>query len=85
VRTETTNWLKGVDYDLESARYMLSSRRYLYVVFLCHLALEKNAQGPRFGSNTISSTAKPRPGLSGYLKKTEDVIKWLKQRPELNE
>lgn len=41
VRTDTRNWLEAAVYDLESARHMLSSGRYLYVVFLCHLTLEK--------------------------------------------
>jgi HEPN domain-containing protein len=29
------------EYDLETARHMLVTGRYLYVIFLCHLALEK--------------------------------------------
>jgi HEPN domain-containing protein len=29
------------DYDMETARHMLATGRYLYVIFLCHLALEK--------------------------------------------
>lgn len=29
------------DYDLETAKNMLATGRYLYVVFMCHLALEK--------------------------------------------
>ena len=33
--------MESAEYDLESARYMFSSGRYLYVVFLCHLTLEK--------------------------------------------
>ncbi|MDO8490480.1 MAG: HEPN domain-containing protein [Dehalococcoidia bacterium] len=41
MRPDTINWIEASDYDLESARHMLSSGRYLYVVFLCHLALEK--------------------------------------------
>ncbi|MBI4287833.1 MAG: HEPN domain-containing protein [Chloroflexi bacterium] len=42
VRPDTRNWLEAAEYDLESARHMLSSGRYLYVVFLCHLTLEKS-------------------------------------------
>jgi len=38
---ETQNWIAMSDYDLETARHMLASGRYLYVVFMCHLALEK--------------------------------------------
>jgi HEPN domain-containing protein len=29
------------EYDLETARHMLATGQYLYVVFMCHLALEK--------------------------------------------
>ncbi|MBI3320364.1 MAG: HEPN domain-containing protein [Candidatus Omnitrophica bacterium] len=29
------------EYDMETARHLLATGRYLYVVFLCHLALEK--------------------------------------------
>jgi HEPN domain-containing protein len=29
------------EYDLETARHMSETGRYLYVVFLCHFALEK--------------------------------------------
>jgi len=41
VRKDTSNWIALADYDIETAYQMLSTGRYLYVVFLCHLALEK--------------------------------------------
>jgi HEPN domain-containing protein len=41
VRADTQNWISLAEYDLETARHMLVTGRYLYVVFLCHLALEK--------------------------------------------
>ena len=41
MREDTRNWIAMAEYDLETARYMLHSGRYLYVIFLCHLALEK--------------------------------------------
>ena len=41
MRKDTQNWIAMSDYDLETARHMLVSGRYLYVVFMCHLALEK--------------------------------------------
>jgi HEPN domain-containing protein len=41
MRKDTENWIALADYDLETARHMLATGRYLYVVFLCHLALEK--------------------------------------------
>ena len=41
MRKDTQNWIDLAEYDLETARHMLSTGRYLYVIFLCHLALEK--------------------------------------------
>ncbi|MDP2919640.1 MAG: HEPN domain-containing protein [Dehalococcoidia bacterium] len=41
MRTDTKNWLEMADYDLGTARDMFDSKRYLYVVFFCHLAVEK--------------------------------------------
>jgi HEPN domain-containing protein len=41
VRKDTANWVALADYDIETARHMLLTERYLYVIFLCHLALEK--------------------------------------------
>ena len=37
----TENWLSQVDYDLATAEHMLHTGRYIYVVFMSHLALEK--------------------------------------------
>lgn len=37
----TENWLAQVDYDLGTAEHMLITGRYIYVIFMCHLALEK--------------------------------------------
>ena len=34
-------WLDIADYDLQTAKSMLTSGRYLYVVFMCQQALEK--------------------------------------------
>ena len=41
MRKDTQNWIELVEYDLDTARHMLAAGRYLYVIFLCHLALEK--------------------------------------------
>src|SRR3990172_9799272 len=41
MRADTQNWIATAEYDLETARHMLATSRHLYVVFLCHLALEK--------------------------------------------
>lgn len=38
---ETKNWLEMVEYDITTARQMLRTGRYVYVIFMCHLAIEK--------------------------------------------
>ncbi|RMG95388.1 MAG: HEPN domain-containing protein [Chloroflexi bacterium] len=40
-RADTANWVASSLYDLETAEQMLITKRYLYVIFMCHLALEK--------------------------------------------
>ncbi len=41
MRKDTENWIALADYDIETARYMLEKGRFIYVIFLCHLSLEK--------------------------------------------
>ncbi len=41
MRDDTRNWIACSDYDLETARHMFETGRYVYVIFMCHLALEK--------------------------------------------
>ena len=38
---EVENWRRSSHYDFEAAGGMLSTGHYVYVVFLCHLAIEK--------------------------------------------
>ncbi len=35
------NWILSADYDLKTAANLFKSGRYIYVVFLCHLSIEK--------------------------------------------
>ena len=42
VQTEITRkWLDRVTYDLETAKAMLQTKRYIYVVFMCQQPIEK--------------------------------------------
>ncbi len=41
MRKDTQNWLASAEYDIETAKHMLATGRYLYVILMCHLALEK--------------------------------------------
>ncbi|MFH1259540.1 MAG: HEPN domain-containing protein [Elusimicrobiota bacterium] len=38
-------WLKQSVYDFGTAKAMFTTRRYIYAVFMCHLALEKALKG----------------------------------------
>jgi HEPN domain-containing protein len=35
------NWLTSSEYDIKTAQALLKSRRYIYVIFMCHLSVEK--------------------------------------------
>lgn len=41
VKKTTEEWLKQADYDLKTAEAMLLARKYIYTIFMCHLAVEK--------------------------------------------
>lgn len=41
MKPETRMWLEDAEYDLGSARTMLDSGRLFFVIFMCHLTLEK--------------------------------------------
>jgi len=41
MKKATTNWLLSTEYDLKTATTLLKDKRYIYVVFMCHLAIEK--------------------------------------------
>lgn len=41
VKRQIAYWLDLADYDMETARAMLSSGRLLYVIFMCHQVIEK--------------------------------------------
>jgi HEPN domain-containing protein len=129
-RQDTRNWIALAEYDLETAGHMLTTGRYLYVIFLCHLALEKMLKAhvtevrqsmpakthdlihlvkesglmiPQ-GSlefigqiNTASIPTRypedlqravrdyPDAVARDYLHRTQEVIQWLRQHPNLNQ
>ena len=41
MKRTTLNWLRGAEYDIKTAESLLRGRRYVYVIFMCHLAVEK--------------------------------------------
>ena len=38
-------WQRQADYDMDTAEYMYAGGRYVYAVFMCHLAVEKTLKG----------------------------------------
>ena len=37
----TKNWIDSAEYDLATAKALLKAKRKVYVIFMCHLAIEK--------------------------------------------
>ncbi len=42
---KTRYWIELAEYDLETAKVMLTNRRLLYVGFMCHQVVEKSLKG----------------------------------------
>ncbi len=36
-----TYWVEMSDYDFDTAKAMLATKRYLYVAFMCHQIIKK--------------------------------------------
>ena len=41
VNNKVTYWVEMSDYDFDTAKAMLETKRYLYVAFMCHQTIEK--------------------------------------------
>ena len=41
IKKEVKNWIDSAIYDLETAEHMFNAGRYIYTIFMCHLAIEK--------------------------------------------
>lgn len=39
------NWIKSSQYDLKTAEHLFKTGRYIYVLFMCHLSVEKLLKG----------------------------------------
>ena len=42
---QSTYWLESADYDLQTAKAMQETKRFLYVGFMCHQTIEKALKG----------------------------------------
>ncbi len=43
--SDPAEWLRQAEYDMETAAVLMKEKRYIYVVFMCHLAIEKALKG----------------------------------------
>ncbi len=91
---DPSEWLVQSEYDLMTARDMYKTGRYIYTVYMCHLAIEKALK-----ALVCISTGKTPPKIHNlirllklaladtiareYLLKTEDVIKCIAKDPRL--
>jgi len=88
-REKVEYWIELSDYDLETSEAMLSSKRYLYVGYLCHQTIEKilkayfvsnNNENPPYTHN-LSYLAE-KTGLLDQL--IEDQLLFLDELEPLN-
>jgi HEPN domain-containing protein len=42
---DSKEWFKQAEYDIKTAEAMFTAKRYIYVVFMCHLSIEKALKG----------------------------------------
>jgi len=55
MKPDTQNWIALSDYDLETARHMLTTGRYLYVVIHVPSRSREDAQGARDRGHSVYS------------------------------
>jgi len=70
MKKETENWLQMSEYDIKTAECMVKTGRYVYVVFMCHLSIEKMLKA------VVSETAGKTPPMTHnliYLLKLSEV------------
>lgn len=64
------NWIKSSQYDLKTAEHMLKTGRYIYVLFMCHLSVEKLLKGLY---EAVSKKIAPKTHNLIYLLNATDV------------
>ena len=75
-------WVEQAGYDPETARAMLASGRYLYVLFCCQQAVEKALKGlivERTGEFPPRSHSLPRLAKGAQLEPGADRMQFLAQ------
>lgn len=70
MRKDTENFIASAGYDLYTAEHMLKTGRYIYVIFLCHLTIEKMLKAV---SAEVTDKTPPRTHNLIYLTKLAKV------------
>ncbi len=73
-------WIDISDYDLETADAMLQSKRYLYVGFMCHQAIEKVFKAY---FTLIKSETAPFSHSLSFLAKKGDFYEFFTEEQEI--
>jgi HEPN domain-containing protein len=86
---KVTYWVGLSDYDLETAEGMMQIKKYLYVAFMCHQAIEKifKAAYAQHKENTPPFVHKLSyiAGEGGFLENfSEEQIEFIDQLEPLN-
>jgi HEPN domain-containing protein len=70
MRNDAENLMVSAEYDLVTAEHMQKTGRYIYVVFMCHLAIEKMLKAV-----AVETTNKPAPKTHNllYLTKLAEI------------
>ena len=85
----TKYWIEMSDYDFDTAKAMLKTKRYLYVAFMCHQTIEKalkafwsaKSEEPPLKIHTLSRLAE-RTGL--YNKMSENQLDFIDNLEPMN-
>ena len=84
---EVKNWLDSACYDLETAEHMFNTGRYIYTIFMCHLALEKILKAK---VEEVTSKMPPKTHNLRYLVKLsglephEDILVFLSKLSDVS-
>ena len=81
------NWVDSAKYDLETAEHLFNSGRYIYTIFMCHLAIEKVLKAK---IEEITGKTPPKSHNLRYLGKlsglkfSEDIFNLLSKLSEVS-
>ena len=87
MKRQVANWLNSAQYDLEVARHMYESGRYIYTIFFCHLALEKALKAK---AQEVTGKLPPKTHNLRYLLKlcglevADDVFEFLSKLSDVS-